>query len=191
MFRVRTVGVITGLVLAMTGCVHRPDVVLRRNTGFTKASTLALTVAGGAQDAAIFKPELEKELMRLGFNIVTDDVSQVVEQERRTAGGDTAAVMASEKTTTKGAATAKGDELTERQTSKIPKSEYSGRIDYLYSQGKHAVNRVNFTIFEVKTGSVVASIGYEEKGTNPQIAKAIAKYLNGAVTGVPIEEGMW
>lgn len=191
MVKVAIIGAVLGLVVAVTGCVHRPDVVLRSNTPFTKASTLALTVAGGAADAAIFKPELEKELMRLGFNIVTDDVSQIVERERRTAGGDIAAVAVEDKAAKKAAASAKGDELTERQTSKIAKSDYIGRIDYLYSQDEHSVNRVNFTIFELKTGSLIASIGYEEEGTNPEIAKAVARHLNAAVTGVPIKEGVW
>lgn len=189
--RTSVFAVVAGVVMVGSGCVHRPDVVLRPGTQFTKASTLGLTVAGGGGDAAIFKPELEKELMRRGFNIVSDDVSQIVSEERTIGGGDVAAVTSVDASPKKSTASVQAGEVTQKQTSKIPKSDYSGRIDYLYSQDDHVVRRVNFTIFEVRTGSVVASIGYEKKGKNPEIANAIANYLDAAVTGIPVKEGLW
>lgn len=176
-----------GLALVLSGCIHRPDVVLRTGSQFTKASSLSLTVSGGPSDKAIFKPELEKELLRRGFNIITDDVSQVVLEERRAGGQDVITASKVDDSPAVGASQSQTNDVTQTQKSKLVKADYSGRIDYLYNREKHEVRRVNFTIFEVETGSIVASIGYEKKGDNFEIAKAIADHLDAAVTGVPVK----
>lgn len=53
------------------------------------------------------------------------------------------------------------------------------------------MRRVNFAIIEVESGSVFASVGYSDKGSNPEIARAIANYLDSPVTGRPFQRSGW
>jgi hypothetical protein len=170
------------LVVAAVGCA-KPDVVLRPDHHFTKESSITL-VCVTSDDPAIFKPELEKELMRRGYNVISESTAAVVEEERKSGNVEAQVVKKDDPHTEKSVAGGHGDQLTQKQTARHLKSDYSGNIQYLYDVGDHEVRRVNFTIVDLRTGSIIASIGYERGGKNVDIAKAISTQLDLALRGV-------
>lgn len=174
---------IASLALVICTACATPDVVVRPGSKFTKTSSITL-IAGS--DPAIFKPELEKELIRQGFNVISDSVAQVVSQEKKSgdlkAAGTSVSEVASNGTTGKAGVKAQGDELTEKKVTTVMQSDYTGKIEYLYKPGKHTVSRLNFTVIELHTGTVVVSIGYEKGGKNLDIAREIALMLAKAVS---------
>lgn len=181
MVQVRTV-VLVLAVLAGSGC-PRPDVVLRAGHHFSKTSSITIMCDCG-DDPAIFKPEFEKELIRRGYNVISDSSSGVIEEERRTGEVAATGVVTATPGTAKMDVDAKGERLTQKQTSRQFNSDYSGSIRYLYDDRDHEVRRVNFTIVELRTGAIVASIGYEKSGRNVEIAEAISTQLDLALSGV-------
>jgi len=177
---IRIVGV---LVMMFAISCTRPDVVVRPGSHFTKDSSITLTVG---QDYAIFKPELEKELVRHGFNVISDSVAQIISQEKKSSDLKTAGVASADGQIEKAAAKAQGDELTEKSTSTFMKSEYVGKIDYIYDTLNRTLNKVNFTIIEIKTGTIVVSISYTSDAlfsNNIRIAQAIVNELETAIGG--------
>ena len=145
------------LLLSLASC-SGPDTVVRPGSHFTKSSSIALVTGA---DNAIFRPELEKELLRSGFNVVSEAPPQTVAEEKEKKSEETKAA---------------GDAAAVRT-----KAEYLGKIEYIYKPGSHTVSRVNFSIVESATGSVVVSMSYEDDGKNQETAREIVKGLEKAL----------
>lgn len=170
---IRIFGVVV-MVFAIS-CFVQPDIVVRPGNHFTKDSTITLTAT---QNTADYKLGIEKELIRYGFNVISESVAQIVSQEKKTGDVKAAGVATSEGQTDKASAGAEGKELTEKSTSRQMKSEYVGNIEYSGS-------RLNLTIIELNTGAIVISIGVgrtQDRGTT--MPQQIAKELDAAVSGV-------
>jgi ABC-type siderophore export system fused ATPase/permease subunit len=57
-----------------------------------------------------------------------------------------------------------------------------GKIEYLYNQSSYRVGRVNFSIIELKSGTIVVSIGSSAQGFgNSDMARLIVKELETAI----------
>ena len=169
---IRIFGVVV-MVFAIS-CLVPPDIVVRPGNHFTKDSTITLTAT---QDTANYKLDIEKELLRFGFNVISESVAQIVSQEKKSGDIKAAGVATAEGQTDKAAAGAEGKEVTEKSTSRQMKSEYVGKIEYSGS-------RVNLTIIELNTGAIVISIGVGRNQTrDTNVAQQIAKELDAAVSG--------
>jgi len=175
---IRIVGVV--VMMFAISCMP-PDVAVRPGSHFTKDSSITLTAGS---DDAIFKPELEKELLRHGFNVISDSVAQTISQEKKSGNLKTAGVVSANGQIDKAAAKAQGDEVTEKSTSTIMKSEYIGKIDYIYRTASHNVSRVNFTIIELKSGAIVVSVGVTHALSNAEFAREIVKELETVIGGL-------
>jgi len=168
------------------GC-HPPsttgDVAVRRSANLTKESTITLTAGN---DRVNFKPELEKELIRKGFNIISEVVSETISQEKKSGEAKAGAVVNSNENNAKAASKVVGDEVTTKQNIHRMKSEFVGTIDYFFSPDQ-VVTKVNLTIARLDTGVVAVSLSYDIKAlenrarTNPQAAAEIATYLDTAL----------
>ncbi len=164
----------TSLALAV-GCQRPYDVVVRPGSHFSKTSTITLSASA---DNAIFKPELEKELIRRGFNVISDTVAQIISEEKRGSEAKSGSASTADTDSAKSAAKIEGAEVIEKRTSTHMKSDYIGKIEYLYRPSHHVVSRVNFSIIDLKTGTVVVSLGIDKGRDNREIASEIAKMLD-------------
>ncbi|WP_257313066.1 hypothetical protein [Geothrix fuzhouensis] len=177
-----------GLVFGITTGCHPPsttgDVAVRASAKLTKDSTITLTAGN---DGVKFKPELEKEMIRKGFNVISDLVSETISQEKKTGEAKAGAVTTSSDDATKAAAKVAGDELITRQNIHRMKSEFVGKLDYFYDASSQVVTKVNLTIARLDTGVVAVSLSYDIKAmtnrarTNPEAAAEIATYLDTAL----------
>ena len=174
---------LTGAAILGTGC-SKPDVVVRKDSGFSRASTLTLTTTAVADPVNLI-PELEKELIRQGFNIIARDVSSVETQTTSEMANKAGEKAEETKNTTQNAAAAIGASIgtssTTSSTHRLFKSEFVGRVDYLYNSHKMTASRVNLTILNLASGTVVASVSFDSGGNNREISTNIANQLSQAI----------
>ncbi len=173
--------------LANSGC--RPpsttgDVAVRKSANLTKDSTITLTAGN---DRVKFKPELEKELIRKGFNIISEVVSETISQEKKSGEAKAGAVVTSNEDSAKAASKVAGDEVITKQNIHRMKSEFIGTVDYFFDANTQVVTKVNLTIARLDSGVVAVSLSYDIKAlenrarTNPEAAAEIATYLETAL----------
>lgn len=165
----------------MTACVS-PDAVVRKDSGFTKESTLTLTTEGGSDPVNLI-PSMERELLRRGFNIISRSVAQTETQTRTTA--DDKAAGRSEVSTggtisagqANAAAIATGSSNTTTSVHQNFQSKYVGKLDYSYSPGSMRARDVNLTIIELATGKVAVSVAYSHGYDNTDVSTHIGDQL--------------
>jgi len=182
-----TLSVLVVILMKSVACMppSTNDIVIKGGSGFTKESTLTLTLVD--QDPAIFKPELERELLRHGFNVISDSVAQTISHETKRGEVKSGEVQSNNSGSNAAAAKSEGGEITDKQVSTLMKSDYTGKLEYLYHSTAFVVTRVNLTIIHLKTGTVVASMSYSfnyktQNFTNKEAASEIAKRLDEALT---------
>lgn len=170
--------VVTAFSLLGTACVRQPDVVTRKEVGFTKETSLTLMTEGS--DPVNFIPELERELLRRGFNVISRDVASTETQTTIVAGDKAAGKVEvsneSNRNNSQAAAASSGSSNTATSIHTIFRSKFVGKINYSYDAGMTA-RHVNLTIIELSTGKIAASLGSDHGFDNAQTASNIADQL--------------
>ena len=161
------------------------EAVIRPGSNFTKNSSLTIVTPNG--DPAIFKPVIERELIKKGFNIISDAVTQISSVEMKHGELKSAGMAEAKHSTVAAGNKAEGAEVTEKYTSTTVKSDFIGKIDYIYDNHYNAVTRVDLTIINIKNGIIAGSVSYgfdyqHMRLSNEQAAIQISNLLNNALS---------